>query len=117
MAVANPSGTFANPSGTVSILMGNGDGTFQLPAVSYDVDAGSSQIVAGDFSGNGILDLAVASADLGTVSILMGNGDGTFQPRGQLRRVRADRCVAGDFSGNGMLDLAVASLSDNSVPS
>ena len=37
-------------------------------------------IAAGDFGGDGRLDLAVANSDSGNVSVLMGNGDGTFQP-------------------------------------
>ena len=38
-------------------------------------------IVAGDFNGDGHLDLAVANAGDDTVSVLLGNGDGTFQPQ------------------------------------
>ena len=88
--------------------MGNGDGTFQTP-VGYVSGQGNSQIVAGDFSGNGILDLAVESAYSGTVSILMGNGDGTFQPPVNYAvGSYPTAIVAGDFSGNGILDLAVA---------
>ncbi len=74
LAVANEFG------GTVSVLLGNGDGTFQ-PQVTYAVGSGPVAIVAGDFTGDGHLDLAVANEFSGTVSVLLGNGDGTFQPQ------------------------------------
>ncbi len=70
---------------TVSILIGNGDGTFR-PAVehqvgiSYPGENGPVAVAAGDFTGDGRLDLAVVNYNTGTVSILLGNGDGTFQP-------------------------------------
>ena len=66
--------------------------------------------MAGDFSGNGKLDLAVANAVRSNdVSILMGNGDGTFQPAVNYAvGIDPDAIVAGDFSGDGKLDLAVA---------
>ena len=53
-----------------------------MTAGGYDPDG----IVAGDFSGNGHLDLAVANQgqilySAGSVSVLLGNGDGTFAPR------------------------------------
>jgi len=62
----------------VSVLLGNGDGTFQ-PAQQYAVVYPAICIVAGDFRGDGKLDLAVADLNSG-VQILLGNGDGTFQP-------------------------------------
>ena len=92
--------------GTVSVLLGNGDGTFQ-PQVTYA--EGSDAIVAGDFNGDGRLDLAVANYKDNDVSVLLGNGDGTFQPQ-VTYAVGSDpfAIVAGDFNGDGRLDLAVA---------
>jgi hypothetical protein len=105
-------------TGTVSILLGNGDGTFRLP-VDYSVGpasaAGFSQdpeaIAVGDFNGDGRLDLAVVNEGDSTVAILMGNGDGTFQPADFYSTVQytsPDAIVVGDFNGDGKLDLAVA---------
>ncbi len=65
---------------TVSVLLGNGDGTFQ-PQVAYTVGLYPKDIVAGDFNGDGRTDLAVANAYDNTVSVLLSNGDGTFQPQ------------------------------------
>jgi FG-GAP-like repeat len=65
---------------TVSILLGNGDGTFQSQ-VSYGVGFQASSIVVGDFNGDGDADLAVANRDDNNVSVLLGNGDGTFKPQ------------------------------------
>ncbi len=98
-------------SGGVSVLLGNGDGTFQAPT-TYAAGAGPMFVVAGDFTGNGKLDLAVANLVSQDVSVLLGNGDGTFQPQ-QRFAVGADPLglTAGDFTGNGRLDLAVATYS------
>ena len=102
--------------GGVSVLLGNGDGTFQ-PAVQYPAGLSPSAIVAGDFTGDGKLDLAVADigslfnggSDPGSVSVLLGNGDGTFQPAVQYAAgTSPDAIVAGDFTGDGRLDLAVS---------
>ena len=79
LAVVNE-GNYPNYDDTVSVLLGNGDGTFQ-PQVTYAVGMGPDAIVAGDFNGDGRTDLAVANAVDGTVSVLLGNGDGTFQPQ------------------------------------
>src|SRR5262249_51232603 len=61
-------------NGTVTVLVGKADGTFQGP-VSYPVGSKPVSVEVGDFNGDGILDLVV-TAD--TVSVLLGNGDGTF---------------------------------------
>ncbi len=55
---------------TVSILLGNGDGTFQ-PRVDYATAAGPNQLIAGDFNGDGRLDLAVADQDSSMLSVLL----------------------------------------------
>jgi hypothetical protein len=57
-------------SGVVSIVRGNGDGTFQVP-IDYLVGSASSQLVAADFNGDGKLDLAAASEEDSAVSILL----------------------------------------------
>jgi hypothetical protein len=101
---------------SVSVLLGNGDGTFQ-PQVTYAAGSGPVAIAAGDFTGNGRLDLAVADIgdlqyggqDPGGVSVLLGNGDGTFQPaREYAAGTTPVALVAGAFNGDGHLDLAVA---------
>ena len=97
----------------VSVLLGNGDGTFQ-PQVTYAVGVDPDAIVAGDFTGDGILDLAVANGGNSTVSVLLGNGDGTFQPQVTYAVGSVpNSIVAGDFSGNGRIDLAVATAGNN----
>ena len=100
---------------TVSILMGNGDGTFR-PQVTYKVGAYPDAIVAGDFTGDGHLDLAVADRLSNQVSVLLGNGDGTFQPQVTYAVGSGPfAIVAGDFTGDGQLDLAVANQYDDTV--
>ncbi|MDJ1305481.1 MAG: VCBS repeat-containing protein [Candidatus Midichloria sp.] len=62
---------------TISVLLGNGDGTFKAP-LSYNIGAGPYVgIVAGDFDGDNKYDIAMTS--LIGVSILIGNGNGTLQ--------------------------------------
>lgn len=69
--------TYADSS--VSVLLGNGDGTFQ-PAQNFTTGKGPQAVAVGDFNGDGILDLATANLPGNNVSVLLGNGDGTFQP-------------------------------------
>jgi hypothetical protein len=103
-------GDNSNPS--MSILLGNGDGTFQ-PAVNYSVPCCPSSIVAGDFNEDGKLDLVVATD---AASVLLGNGDGTFQPVLNYPAGSNTATVAvGDFNGDGHLDLAVANNGSNNV--
>src|SRR5262249_41406660 len=79
LAVAN-FGDFSTGSGaTLSILLGNGDGTFQTAANYGGLGRGCSGITVGDYNRDGILDLAVANFWSNTVSVLLGKGDGTFQ--------------------------------------
>jgi CSLREA domain-containing protein len=112
LAVTNQSQSLSKP-GSVSVLLGNGDGTFQNQ-VTYAVGIGPKAIVAGNFDGNGRLDLAVSETDVetgaGELSVLLNNGDGTFAPQVTYKLgVQAQGMVASDFTGDGHLDLAVTS--------
>src|SRR5215831_8915408 len=96
--------------GTVSVLLGNGDGSFQA-AQSFSAGSNPVSVAVGDFNGDGILDLAVANAILidDTVSVLLGKGDGSFEAAQSFGAGGSPVSVAvGDFNGDGILDLAVA---------
>jgi hypothetical protein len=92
----------------LSVLLNNGDGTFQAP-VSYAYGLDARSVIVTDVNDDGIPDLALASYNLGRVSVLLGNGDGTFAgPDTFAAGLYASSIVAGDFDGNGYPDLAVA---------
>ena len=101
LAVANYS------SSTVSILLGNGNGTFQS-AANYSTGNGPFSVTTGDFNADGKLDLATANYTSSTVSILLGNGNGTFNSAVNYSTgTRPYSVTTGDFNADGKLDLAV----------
>src|SRR5438552_2544520 len=65
------------PLNIVSVLLGNGDGTFQA-ARNFATGAHSVSVAVGDFNRDGVPDLAVVNFTSSSVSVLLGNGDGTF---------------------------------------
>lgn len=107
-------------SNDVSILLGNGDGTFKA-AVNSPAGASPQQMAAGDFNGDGKLDLVIinsgdGSAVLGVVNLLLGKGDGTFQTPTTIAadKYPAQLAVA-DFNEDKKLDLVVGDLRDGGV--
>ncbi len=114
MAVANQT------AGTVSILHGNGDGTFTAePSLTLPTGAGPTAIAVGDFNDDGFADLAVVNKNANTVTIFLGNGDETFQtPVTTLVTGNAPTSiVAQAFNPNapGIIDLAVTNSTDNTL--
>ena len=105
---------------SLDVLLGNGDGTFQ-DFTPYPVGGFPESVAAGDYNGDGIVDLASADSfgtiDFdGTVSVLLGNGDGTFQDAQQFEVDAGPYgLVAADLNNDRLPDLVTANLDGNTV--
>ena len=92
-----------NGNGAPGILLGKGDGTFQLVVFTSGAGRAKSVVIA-DFDGDSNLDLAVGGR---SAQICLGKGDGTFQPPVNYAVGDVTAIVAGDFDGDGKLDFGV----------
>jgi hypothetical protein len=111
--IVTANGQFANNS--VSVLMGNGDGTFG-PASVYTAGENPQAVAVGDFNGDGVPDVVTANTGqnltpVGSISMLLGNGDGTLLTSPDLIVPGPGPSVEADFTGDGIPDLAVISSS------
>ncbi|MDE1160633.1 MAG: chitobiase/beta-hexosaminidase C-terminal domain-containing protein [Acidobacteriaceae bacterium] len=104
-----------NGDETISVLLGNGDGTFQ-PGVTYSTnDFFPDGVAIADLNGDGRLDLVISNYG-GTVAVLLGNGDGTFQAaKNYAAGGGLDNPVLADFNHDGKLDIVVSVPAGNAV--
>jgi hypothetical protein len=101
--------------GTVTILLGNGDGTFTAGTIVNNLPSAQAIAVA-DFNGDGNLDLAVTNSGWNSVTILLGNGKGAFTSSSVLSTgVTPAGLAVGDLNGDGLPDLAVANYANNTI--
>jgi hypothetical protein len=104
-------------SNDVSVLLGNGDGTFQTARI-FATSGSPVWIEAGDFNGDGKLDLVTGNEVWNSygiyheISTLLGNGDGSFQWIGRTGtgggEGLGDDAAVGDFNADGKLDVAMS---------
>jgi hypothetical protein len=93
---------------SVSILLGNGNGSFGPPQ-NFGADDGSVSVAVADFNGDGNMDVAVADSLSLQVAVMLGNGDGTLQTPLPLSTLAGPTSVmTGDFNQDGKQDIAVA---------
>jgi hypothetical protein len=101
-------------TGTLLVLLGNGDGTFQ-PPISTNSGASLTAVVAGDLTGNGKAD--VLGLFNNNLVVYISNGNGTFAtgvsyPVGNTS-IAASEVTLGDFNGDQKVDVAVSLAGDN----
>ena len=111
VAVANAVGD------SVTIALGNGDGTF-VSSIEYNTGDTPEGVAVGDFNKDGKLDVAVGNifggpSQAGTVSVLFGNGDGTAQAAVNYNVGTPQGLVAADLNSDGNLDLVTASTNSD----
>jgi hypothetical protein len=110
LATANDSNV-----GTISVLLGNGTGSFGV-ASHYFVGAYPNSLVCADFNSDGKADLAVSNNSSGNVSILLGTGTGSFGTATNFS-VGTDpmQVIIADFNGDGKTDLATPNYISHNV--
>jgi hypothetical protein len=102
---------------SISVFLGNGDGTFQPPTnLPLPTDAAPSDVEVADLNGDGNLDIVSCNNNELYLSVYLGNGDGTFQAPSRVYSSFAPLSIRTmDFNGDGIPDIAILSQGNYDV--
>lgn len=98
---------------TVSVLLGNNDGTFGQQT-TYSVGTSPKSVVLGDANNDGLLDILTANSGSNTISILLANGSGGFNSAISIAAEDAPESLAvGDVNNDQINDIVYTNTSEN----
>ncbi|AVH67137.1 beta strand repeat-containing protein [Nostoc sp. 'Peltigera membranacea cyanobiont' N6] len=107
--------TANNQQNNISVLLGNGDGSFGTPTI-FSGGNSSVSLAIGDFNGDGFSDLVTANQSSDNISVLLGNGNGSFGAATNFVAGDLPSSVAiGDFNGDGFSDLVTSNRNSDNI--
>lgn len=106
----------ASDSGSVAVLLGNGNGTF-APPVLYTAGYKPYDVKVADLDLDGHLDLVTANQGSNDVTVLLGRGDGTFWRYRSFSMFSTGptSLLLADFTGDGLPEIVVACIANTRV--
>ena len=114
LITANQQYPDSSQANNATVLLSNGDGTFQN-AGSFSLGITAQALAVGDFNGDGRLDLLASTAGTDDIRLLLGNGAGGFAPAATITGPGGTSLAVGDFNSDGNLDFAVADTTTDRV--
>ncbi len=109
LAIANQN------SNDVSVIIGNGLGSFGSPA-SFAVGSSPWSVVLNDFNGDTFLDVATSNQNSNNVSLLLGDGAGNLGIASNFSvGLKPEMLVCADFDGDTKTDIATCDRNSNTI--